>query len=113
MGSVGAAFTEEWGPGWALAVSPPSDQRDPVPAAYWPAMAGPATPLRKVADALRPPPQMVSRRHLGRDLAGHPVKRRWPDRLEHGQRGLLLLPDASALGRRSATSSWCGGRASV
>ncbi len=50
MGSVGVASPEECGPGQAVAVSPPGDQRDPVPAADRTAVAGPAIPLREVTD---------------------------------------------------------------
>lgn len=50
MGSAGTASVEECGQGRAVAVSPPRDQRDSVPAADWPVVAGPAIPLREVED---------------------------------------------------------------
>ncbi|MGX1032954.1 hypothetical protein RKD38_007635 [Streptomyces ambofaciens] len=101
MGSAGAALAGESWAGWTLAMPPSGSQRDSVPAADRPPLAGPSSLIRQLEDGPRPSSQVVGGRHVGENPAGPPDRGRCrgPDRLEHGQRRFHDLPRSSARGR--------------
>jgi len=111
VGSVGASLAEKRGTGRALDEPPQGDQRHSLPAADRHPMARPADTVWEVEDGARQASPVVGGRDVGENPAGHPVRRRRrrPDRLEHGQRGLDLLPCPSTCRRRPhcrATYPW-------
>ncbi len=65
-------------------------------------MARPATTVRGVEDSARQASPVVDGWHVGEDSARYPGRRRHgrADQLEHGERGLHLLPGPSARCRR-------------